>query len=72
MIPFLLMSILISFLIILISVWVEDSRINKLRHDIDVLSEELEDYSNKIKEFEERLHAIENKYQNRAIENELI
>lgn len=72
MIPFLLMSILISFLIILISVWVEDSRINKLRHDIDVLSEELEDYSNKIKELDERLHAIENKVQNRAIENELI
>ena len=72
MIPFLLMSTLISFLIILISVWVEDRRINKLRHDIDVLSKELEDYSNKIKELDERLHAIENKYQNRAIENGLM
>lgn len=61
MIPFLLISITI-----LISVWVEESRINKLRHDIDVLSEELEDYSNKIKEFDERLHAIENKDQNRV------
>lgn len=73
MIPFLLISTLISFLIILISVWVEYIRINKLKHDIDVLSEELEqlkhdidilsekleDYSNEIKEFDERLHAIE-------------
>ncbi len=41
MIPFLLISTLISFLI-LISAWVDYCRIKKLRHDIDVLSEELE------------------------------
>ena len=41
MIPFLLISTLSSFLI-LISAWVDYSRIKKLRHDIDVLSEELE------------------------------
>lgn len=63
MIPFLLISTLISFLIILISVWVEDSRINKLRHDIDVLSEELEQLrhdidilSKKIREIERRIY----------------
>lgn len=41
MIQFFLISILISFLIILISVWVEDNRLNKLRHDIDMLSEKI-------------------------------
>lgn len=41
MIPFLLISTLISFLIILISAWVDDSRIKKLRHDIDMLSEKI-------------------------------
>ena len=41
MIPFLLKSTLITFLI-LNSAWVDYCRIKKLRHDIDVLSEELE------------------------------
>lgn len=49
MIPFLLISTLISFLIILISVWVEDSRIKKLRHDIDVLSKKIRAIEKQIK-----------------------
>lgn len=48
MIPFLLISTLISFLIILISVW-GDNRLIKLRHDIDVLSEKLEQLKNRLK-----------------------
>nr|UVX37618.1 MAG: hypothetical protein [Bacteriophage sp.] len=40
MTPFLLISTLISFLI-LISAWVDYSRIKKLRHDIDVLSKKI-------------------------------
>lgn len=58
MIPFLLISTLISFLIILISVWVEDSRINKLRHDIDVLSEELEQLRRDIDILSEELEQL--------------
>lgn len=48
MIPFLLISTLSSFLI-LISAWVDYSRIKKLRHDIDVLSEELEQLKDGLK-----------------------
>lgn len=62
MIPFLLISTLISFLI-LICAWVDYSRIKKLRHDIDVLSEELEQLrhdidilSKKIREIERRIY----------------
>lgn len=58
MIPFLLISTLISFLILLISVWVEDSRINKLRHDIDVLSEELEQLRRDIDILSEELEQL--------------
>lgn len=55
MIPFLLIS---TFLILLISVWVEDSRINKLRHDIDVLSEELEQLRRDIDILSEELEQL--------------
>ena len=59
MIPFLfLISTLISFLILLISVWVEDSRIKKLRHDIDVLSEELEQLRRDIDILSEELEQL--------------
>ena len=60
MIPFFLIPTLVSFLIILISVgvWVEDSRINKLRHDIDVLSEELEQLRRDIDILSEELEQL--------------
>ena len=58
MIPFLLISTLISFLILLISVWVEDSRIKKLWHDIDVLSEELEQLRHDIDVLSEELEQL--------------
>lgn len=59
MIPFLLISTLISFLIILISAWVDYSRIKKLRHDIDVLSEELEQLRHDIDVLSKKIRAIE-------------
>ena len=48
MIPFLLISTLISLLIISISVW-EDNRLIKLRHDINVLSEKIRAIEKQIK-----------------------
>lgn len=58
MILFLLISTLISFLI-LISAWVDFCRINKLRHDIDVLSEELEQLRHDIDILSKKIRAIE-------------
>lgn len=57
MIPFLLISTLISFLI-LISAWVDYCRIKKLRHDIDVLSEELEQLRRDIDILSEELEQL--------------
>lgn len=59
MILFLLISTLISFLI-LIRAWVDYSRIKKkLRHDIDVLSEELEQLRHDIDVLSKKIRAIE-------------